>query len=159
MDKILTVEQCLAKQSFWDLCNKRGYSAALMPGCFDLLHVGHIRTIQAAFDFANMLVIALNSDESVRALKGDGRPIIPQDERAEMLAALRLVDYVVIFDGNIVPLIQAIKPKMLVKGDDWNEQEIEGKQEIEAVGGKVVILPRGSTKTTTEIISQVKAFP
>src|SRR5690349_3484696 len=105
-------------------------------GCFDLLHPGHVRSLERARAFGDLLVIGLNSDASVRRLKGEGRPVFPQGERAELLASLAAVDYVVIFDEDTPRLlISELLPDVLVKGADWGAREIVGREEVEAAGG------------------------
>ena len=126
-------------------------------GVFDLLHVGHVRYLTQARALGDALVVAINSDRTVRKLKGDGRPIIDEDERAEILAALRQVTYVVIFD-DVSPreLIAALLPDVLVKGGDYGLDEIHGREEVEAAGGKVVSLPFIEGASTTAIIERMK---
>ncbi len=126
-------------------------------GVFDLLHVGHVRYLAQARALGDALVVAINSDRTVRKLKGDGRPIIDEDERAEILAALRQVTYVVIFD-DVSPreLIAALLPDVLVKGGDYGLDEIHGREEVEAAGGKVVSLPFIEGASTTAIIERMK---
>jgi len=126
-------------------------------GVFDLLHVGHVRYLTQARALGDALVVAINSDRTVRKLKGDGRPIIDENERAEILAALRQVTYVVIFD-DVSPreLITALLPDVLVKGGDYGLDEIHGREEVEAAGGKVVSLPFIEGASTTAIIERMK---
>jgi len=126
-------------------------------GVFDLLHVGHVRYLAQARALGDALVVAINSDRTVRELKGDGRPIIDEKERAEILAALRQVTYVVIFD-DVSPrdLIAALLPDVLVKGGDYGLDEIHGREEVEAAGGKVVSLPFIEGASTTAIIERMK---
>lgn len=127
-------------------------------GCFDLLHPGHIQSLEAARELGDLLIVGLNSDESVRALKGPGRPVLPEQERAEILAALECVDAVVIFsEPTPREIIAALLPDILVKGGDWPGDQIVGREEIEAVGGKVervAVLPGYST---TEILKKIRA--
>jgi D-beta-D-heptose 7-phosphate kinase/D-beta-D-heptose 1-phosphate adenosyltransferase len=126
-------------------------------GCFDILHVGHVRYLQSARNLGDALVVAINSDRSVRELKGAGRPIMNEQERAEMLAALGAVDYVTIFD-DISPrtLISEVLPDILVKGGDYNLDEIHGREETEAAGGRVLSLPFVEGASTSSIIERVK---
>ncbi len=125
-------------------------------GCFDILHVGHIRYLQAARALRDVLFVAINSDRAVRELKGAGRPVVPEQERAEMLAALACVDYVVIFD-ELSPrtLIAEALPDVLVKGGDYDLSEIHGREEVEAVGGSVVSLPFIEGRSTSSIIEKI----
>lgn len=125
-------------------------------GCFDLLHPGHTRYLSAAKGLADVLIVAVNSDSSVRALKGDGRPIFPQDERAEILAALEAVDYVTLFE-DLTPkaIIARMVPDVLVKGAGWGPNEIVGRAEVEAAGGRVVAMPAIEGFSTTAIVEAI----
>jgi rfaE bifunctional protein nucleotidyltransferase chain/domain len=135
-----------------------GKSLVFTNGVFDLLHVGHVRYLGAARALGDALVVALNSDRTVRELKGDGRPVINENERAEILAALRQVDYVTIFD-DISPrsLIARLLPDVLVKGGDYGIDEIHGREEVEAAGGRVVSLPFVAGSSTSAMIERMKA--
>jgi D-beta-D-heptose 7-phosphate kinase/D-beta-D-heptose 1-phosphate adenosyltransferase len=126
-------------------------------GCFDILHVGHVRYLRSARELGGALAVAINSDRSVRELKGAGRPIMNQQERAEMLAALGAVDYVTIFD-DISPraLIAEVLPGILVKGGDYQLDEIHGREEVERAGGRVHSLPFVEGASTSSIIERVK---
>jgi len=126
-------------------------------GCFDLLHPGHIRCLEQARELGDLLVVAINSDASARALKGTGRPIIPQEERAEILAALASVDYVTIFDAPTPrDLIARVLPDVLVKGGDWSADEIVGREEVEAAGGRVVSVPLEPGFSTSAILERMR---
>jgi D-beta-D-heptose 7-phosphate kinase/D-beta-D-heptose 1-phosphate adenosyltransferase len=126
-------------------------------GCFDLLHPGHIQTLEAARGLGDVLVVGVNSDRSVRALKGPGRPVVPESERAEILAALEAVDFVVIFDSETPrQLIAGLLPDVLVKGADWGAGEIVGRAEVEAAGGRVVSMPLQPGYSTTDILSAIR---
>jgi len=127
-------------------------------GVFDLLHVGHVRYLAQARALGDALVVAINSDRSVRELKGAGRPLKAINERAEIIAALRAVDYVTIFD-DVSPrsLIGKLLPDVLVKGGDYALDQIHGREEVEAAGGRVVSLPFVEGASTTEIIDRIKA--
>jgi D-glycero-beta-D-manno-heptose 1-phosphate adenylyltransferase len=129
-------------------------------GCFDLLHPGHIRTLEEARSLGDVLVVALNGDASVRKAKGDSRPVIAQDERAELLAALEAVDFVVLF-GEPTPreLISKLLPDVLVKGADWGSTEIVGREEVEAAGGRVVSIPLEPGYSTTRILQKIQQLP
>jgi len=126
-------------------------------GCFDILHVGHVRYLKRAREHGDALVVAINSDRSVRELKGAGRPIMSEQERAEMLAALRVVDYVTVFD-DLSPraLIAEVLPDVLVKGGDYQLNEIHGREEVEAAGGRVLSLPFVEGASTSSIIEKIK---
>ncbi|MDQ3684274.1 MAG: D-glycero-beta-D-manno-heptose 1-phosphate adenylyltransferase [Acidobacteriota bacterium] len=126
-------------------------------GCFDVLHVGHVRYLQSARALGESLMVAINSDRSVRALKGKGRPINSEDERAEMLAALGAVDYVTVFDEDSPrALIAELLPDVLAKGGDYSLGEIHGREEVEAAGGRVVALPFIEGVSTTSIIERIR---
>ncbi len=129
-------------------------------GCFDLLHVGHTRYLQEARKLGDCLVVGLNSDASVRAIKSDGRPIVPQAQRAEVLAALACVDHVVIFDEpDPQNLITRIQPDILVKGGDWPIDQIVGREIVQARGGRVVTIPLVPDVSTTSLIRRIKTLP
>jgi D-beta-D-heptose 7-phosphate kinase/D-beta-D-heptose 1-phosphate adenosyltransferase len=127
-------------------------------GVFDLLHVGHVRYLAQARALGDALVVAVNSDRSVRELKGADRPLQGEQERAEIIAALRAVDYVTIFD-DVSPrsLIATLLPDVLVKGGDYTLDQIHGREEVEAAGGRVVSLPFVPGASTTETIGRIKA--
>lgn len=126
-------------------------------GCFDLLHIGHLRYMQEASALGDILVVGLNSDASVKRLKGSERPINNQNDRAEMLSALEFVDYVVIFDDDTpYELIKKIQPDVLVKGGDYNPENVVGKDIVEARGGELKLLPFIEGKSTTNIINRIK---
>ena len=127
-------------------------------GCFDILHVGHVRYLAAARALGDALLVAINSDRSVRALKGTGRPVMNEEERAEMLAALAAVDFVTVFaEDSPRRLIAELRPDVLVKGGDYALDEIHGREEVEAAGGRVLALPFVEGASTTGIIERVKA--
>ncbi len=127
-------------------------------GCFDLLHPGHVTYLEAARGLGDLLVVGLNADESVRRLKGATRPILPEGDRATILAGLRSVDYVVIF-GEDTPLtvIEALVPDVLVKGGDWAVETIVGREVVEAAGGRVLPLGFVPDQSTTGIVERVLA--
>lgn len=134
-----------------------GKVLVLTNGCFDILHVGHVRYLQEARSLGDVLLVAINSDRGVRALKGPGRPIVNEAERAEMLAALESVTYVTVFD-DLSPrrLIAEVLPDVLVKGGDYTLDEIHGREEVEAAGGRVLALPLTESASTTSIIERIK---
>ncbi len=139
---------------------RNGQRVVFTNGCFDLLHPGHVRCLEQARALGDLLVVAINSDTSVRQLKGTGRPLVPQEERAEILAALVAVDYVVIFDAPTPrELIRRLRPDVLVKGGDWGPEEIVGRQEVEAAGGRVVSVPLEPGYSTTSILERVRTVP
>ena len=147
-DKLLGVREGLRAE---------GKSLVFTNGVFDLLHVGHVRYLAAARALGDALIVAINSDRAVRELKGEGRPIVKEGERAEILAALRQVDYVTIFD-DVSPrsFLARLLPDVLVKGGDYNLDEIHGREEVEAAGGRVVSLPFVTGASTTSIIERMK---
>lgn len=136
---------------------RNGQVVVFTNGCFDLLHPGHLRCLEQARSLGDLLVVAINSDAGVRRIKGHGRPIIPQDERAEILAALAMVDYVTIFDEPTPrELIARVLPSVLVKGGDWDPDEIVGREEVEAAGGRVVSVPIEPGYSTTDILERIR---
>jgi D-beta-D-heptose 7-phosphate kinase/D-beta-D-heptose 1-phosphate adenosyltransferase len=125
-------------------------------GCFDLLHIGHTRYLQEARALGDLLIVAINSDASVSALKGPERPLVPEQERAEVLAALACVDYVTIFDApDPGEVIAAIQPDVLVKGGDWPVDTIVGREVVQARGGRVVSLPLVPGSSTTALVRRI----
>ncbi len=133
----------------------RGQKIVFTNGCFDILHSGHIDLLRRARALGDALVVAVNTDASVARMKGPGRPIIPQDERAELLAGLEMVDFVCLFDEDTPrETILAIRPDVLVKGADWLDN-IVGRAEVESWGGKVAALPLVEGSSTTGIVERV----
>jgi len=133
-----------------------GDAVAFTNGCFDLLHVGHVRYLAAARTTGDLLVVGLNSDLSVRAIKGDRRPILPQAQRAEVLAGLSCVDYIILFDApDPLELIRTLRPDILVKGADWKREDIIGGDEVEACGGRVERISIVQGASTTGIIETI----
>ena len=127
-------------------------------GCFDLLHVGHVRYLTAARQAGDILVVGVNSDRSVRKIKGPSRPVVPDRQRAEVLAALSCVDFVVVFDEpDPFNLIRALRPDVLVKGADWSEEHIIGADLVKAGGGKVLRIPVVPDVSTTRLIEKIAA--
>lgn len=125
-------------------------------GCFDIIHAGHVRYLNAAKKLGDILVVGLNSDKSVRKIKGKGRPIVPEEERAEVLGGLESVNFVVLFnDDTPYELIKAIKPDILVKGADWKHGEIVGEDILKEYGGKVRRIRLVDGKSTTNIIKKI----
>ena len=125
-------------------------------GCFDLLHIGHVRYLEEAKALGDVLVVGVNSDTSVRKLKGPKRPILPEDERAEILSGLGCVDYVTLFDEiDPLKLITSLHPEVLVKGGDWTKEQIVGKEEVERSGGEVVIIPFVGKASTSNLIETI----
>jgi len=157
MTKIVSIEAMIAER---ERLRGEGKRLVFTNGCFDLLHPGHVSYMKQARSLGDALVVALNSDRSVRELKGKGRPILNQQERAEVIAALEAVDYVTIFDEETPRvLIAAVLPDVLVKGGDWALAEIIGREEVEAAGGRVLSLPYIEGSSTTDIIERIKNLP
>jgi D-beta-D-heptose 7-phosphate kinase/D-beta-D-heptose 1-phosphate adenosyltransferase len=137
---------------------KAGKTIVFTNGCFDLLHVGHVRYLEAAKAEGDILVVGVNSDQSVRLIKGPKRPVVPERERSEILASLGCVDYVTIFDDpDPLAVIKSLRPDVLVKGADWPEDGIVGKQVVEESGGRVVRVPLTEEASSTNIIERIFA--
>ena len=152
--KILPLERLLAAL---DRHRRNGLRVVFTNGCFDLLHAGHVGYLAAARAEGDLLVVGLNSDASVRSIKEAGRPVVSEQQRAQVLAALSCVDYVTIFDASDPGrLIEAIVPDVLVKGADWPEDRIVGAQTVRAAGGRVVRVPLVPEISTTEIIRRIQ---
>ena len=135
---------------------QKGETIVFTNGCYDLLHVGHVRCFKEAKQLGDVLVVGLNSDRSVRALKGAPRPIITERERAEVLAALECIDYITIFDEEDPrDIIAQVKPDILVKGGDWTVDTIVGRDIVESYGGKVFSLPLTHGVSTTSIVNDI----
>ena len=148
--KILTREELRARAADW---KRAGERITLANGCFDLLHVGHVRYLQAAKELGGKLVVAVNSDSSVRTLKGESRPIMPEHERAEILAALASVDAVVIFsEPDVRALIREIQPDIQAKGTDYTTDSVPERDVVTSYGGRVAIVGDSKDHSATEII-------
>jgi rfaE bifunctional protein nucleotidyltransferase chain/domain len=133
-----------------------GCTIAFANGCFDLLHVGHVRYLQGAAAEGDRLVVAVNDDESVRRLKGAGRPILPAADRAEIVATVRGVDYVVVFDGDTVaPLLELLRPDVHCKGTDYTVDTVPERETVHAYGGRVAIVGDPKNHSTRELLSRV----
>jgi len=153
-DKIRSIVSLLAERA---RLRNEGARLVFTNGVFDLLHVGHVRYLAQARALGDALLVAINSDRTVRELKGPDRPVFDQSERAEILAALRQVDYVVVFD-DVSPrsLITQLLPDVLVKGGDYQLDQIHGREEVEAAGGKVISLPFVDGASTSALIERMK---
>lgn len=153
-EKILTNEELIDERARLRQAEKK---LVFTNGVFDILHVGHVRYLALARELGDALVVAINSDASVRALKGEARPLVNQNERAEVLAALSSIDYVTIFD-DVSPrsLIAELLPDVLVKGGDYALDQIHGREEVEAAGGRVVSLPLVAGASTTAILERIR---
>jgi rfaE bifunctional protein nucleotidyltransferase chain/domain len=153
-EKILSIAEMLVER---ERLRAEGARLVFTNGVFDLLHVGHVRYLAQARALGDALVVAVNSDRTVRELKGPDRPVFDESERAEILGALRVVNYVMIFD-NVSPrsLISQLLPDVLVKGGDYQLDEIHGREEVEAAGGKVISLPFVDGASTSALIERMK---
>lgn len=151
---ILTLEEAILR---FGREKRNGRCVVFTNGCFDLLHPGHIRSLELARALGDALIVGLNSDASVLQLKGEGRPVIPERERAEILAALESVDAVIIFD-ELTPreVISCLLPDVLVKGGDWPGDQIVGREEVEAAGGRVVSVPVVPGYSTSAILRKIR---
>jgi D-glycero-beta-D-manno-heptose 1-phosphate adenylyltransferase len=150
VEKILNREELQRRVSEW---RRGGESVTLANGCFDLLHVGHVRYLRAAKQLGGRLIVAVNSDESVRQLKGEGRPLMPAEERAEILAALADVDAVVIFpERDVRALIREIHPDIQAKGTDYTPDSVPERDVVREFGGRVEIVGDPKNHSATEII-------
>jgi rfaE bifunctional protein nucleotidyltransferase chain/domain len=134
-----------------------GKKVAFTNGCFDLLHRGHVHVLRAARACADLLIVGINSDQSVKQIKGPTRPVLPESDRCELLGAMEMVDFVVLFnEPDPHNLISAIRPDVLVKGGDWHTEKIIGSDMVEEAGGRVVVVPYIKGFSTTEIIERIK---
>ncbi|RUM32269.1 MAG: D-glycero-beta-D-manno-heptose 1-phosphate adenylyltransferase [Aquifex sp.] len=135
---------------------RKGKRVVFTNGCFDIIHAGHVDYLEKAKKLGDILIVGLNSDSSIRRIKGKKRPIIHQDMRAKVLSSLKPVDYVVIFEEDTPErLIKAIKPDVLVKGGDWELDKIVGRDFVESYGGKVLTIPFEYNISTTKIIQKI----
>jgi len=151
--KITTLNDFLKKLK---IIRPEGKRIVFTNGCFDILHIGHVRYLQRAKSEGDILVIGLNSDRSVRIIKGAKRPVISEGQRAEVLASVAFVDYIILFDEpDPSGLIAAIAPDVLVKGADWAEEEIVGADGVKAAGGRVVRVPVVPDVSTSQIIEDI----
>jgi len=134
-----------------------GEKVVFTNGCFDLLHRGHLHLLREAKKLGDLLVVAINSDRSVEKVKGPERPILSETERAELIAALEMVDYVVLFDEpDPYDVIRELRPNVLVKGGDWPKDKIIGTEVVEGRGGKVVVVPYLEGHSTSEMIERIR---
>ena len=134
----------------------KGKRIVFTNGCFDLLHPGHIRYLEKAKSLGDILIVGVNSDRSVQGLKGPNRPILPEEERAEILSGLECVNYLTIFDEPTpLELISFLRPHILVKGGDWTKETAAGREVVEELGGEVVILPFVEGASTSSLIETI----
>ena len=153
-NKIKTVDQIAAIAAE---AKKNGRSVVFTNGCFDLLHRGHVHILRQAKAAGDMLIVGMNSDRSVKSIKGSPRPILPETDRVELIAAMEMVDYVVLFDEpDPYQLIAAIEPNVLAKGGDWSADKIVGSDIVERNGGRVAVIPYLKGFSTTEIIERIR---
>jgi D-glycero-beta-D-manno-heptose 1-phosphate adenylyltransferase len=154
MTMTLDLPALLARRREW---RAQGRRVVFTNGCFDLLHPGHVALLEAARALGDVLVVAINSDASVRGLKGEGRPLVPEAERAEALGALEAVDAVVVY-GEPTPreVVAALLPDVLVKGADWAEDAIVGREEVEAAGGRVERVALVPGRSTTALVERIR---
>lgn len=152
--KIVSRAQLQAKVAEW---RREGAQIVLANGCFDLLHVGHVRYLGGAKALGGKLIVALNSDASVRQIKGDGRPLMPADERAEIVAALANVDAVIVFDEpDVRALIREIHPEIQAKGTDYTRDTVPERDEVRSYGGRVEIVGDPKDHSTSEFLGQLR---
>ena len=148
--KIVSRDELRQRVAEW---RRAGHRITLTNGCFDLLHVGHVRYLHAARELGGKVVVAVNGDDSVRALKGEGRPVVPAEERAEILASLADVDAVIIFpEKDVRAVIREIRPDFHAKGTDYTAENVPERDEVVACGGRVVIVGDPKNHSVTEII-------
>ena len=153
--KILSGEQLEHQLNRWRFFKKK---IVFTNGCFDLLHAGHVQLLQKAKALGHILIVAINDDDSVRHLKGDGRPLISVHDRARIIAALESVDYVMVFsDSTPLRLIEELKPDVLVKGGNYSLAEVIGGKEVEKYGGRVALIPTIDTQSSSKIIKEIVA--
>ncbi|MGA9751445.1 MAG: D-glycero-beta-D-manno-heptose 1-phosphate adenylyltransferase [Acidobacteriota bacterium] len=151
--KALDLEKLLSRRRRW---RRDGQRVVFTNGCFDLLHAGHVRYLNAARGLGDRLVVGLNSDSSVRRLKGEGRPVTPEAERAEILAALDAVNAVCLFaEDTPLRLIELLTPDLLVKGGDWAPEAIVGRDHVLAHGGRVLTIPVVEGRSTTALLARL----
>ena len=155
MAPLVGIEEAARQAAEW---RSRGRRVVLANGCFDLLHVGHVRYLTAARGLGDALVVGLNSDASVRRLKGPGRPVIPADERAELIGALASVDLVVVFDDDSAEaLIARLRPDVHAKGTDYTEESVPERAAVLAAGGRVAIAGDPKSHATRDLIAAIIA--
>ena len=153
IEKIVALDDLVTKLN---KAREAGLKIVFTNGCFDLLHVGHVRYLAEAKSCGDLLIVGLNSDASVKMIKGPGRPIVRQDHRAEIIASLMSVDYVVYFEEpDPLRLIQTVKPDVLVKGADWAEDAIIGAEDVKSRGGEIVRVAFVEQESTTGIIESI----
>ncbi len=153
-NKVVTLEGAAEAA---ETARREGKRVVFTNGCYDLLHAGHVHCLQAAREAGDFLIVGLNTDQSVRRLKGEDRPIFPESERAELVAGMEAVDQVFLFDED-TPLaaILRIRPDRLVKGGDWKPEDVVGRKEVESWGGAVVTIPLMSGRSATSLLEEIR---
>jgi D-beta-D-heptose 7-phosphate kinase/D-beta-D-heptose 1-phosphate adenosyltransferase len=153
-DKLRSLDELI---SITAQARQKGKAVVFTNGCFDLLHRGHVHLLRQAKAAGDLLIVALNSDRSIKTIKGPARPILPEADRAELIGAMEMVDYIVIFDEpDPYKLIAAIQPTVLVKGGDWSETEIIGADLVARWGGRVAVVPYLTGFSTSEMIERIR---
>lgn len=153
MARILDRNRLIARVA---IARKHGARIVLANGCFDILHVGHVRYLEGARALGDLLVVGINSDEQVRLLKGEGRPLVPERERAELIASLRSVDIVTVFsEPTVEALIRAIRPNVHAKGTDYTEESVPERDVVRSLGGRVAIVGDAKDHSTTAMLKTV----
>ncbi len=154
--KILSRDALRERVAEW---RRAGIQVVLANGCFDLVHVGHVRYLQGAKVLGGKLVVAINADDSVRQIKGEGRPLMPAEERAEIIASLAAVDAIVIFgEPDVRALIREIRPDVQAKGTDYTRENVPERDEVMAYGGRVEIVGDAKDHSTTDFLSRLKSW-
>ena len=154
LEKLKSLDQLAAIAA---AARAEGQTVVFTNGCFDLLHRGHVHTLRQAKAAGDLLIVAVNSDRSVKSIKTPQRPILPETDRLELIAAMEMVDYVILFDEpDPYTLIAAIKPQVLAKGGDWSSDKIIGADIVEAAGGRITLIPYLKGFSTTEIIERIR---
>ena len=157
MSKVMTVERIVASLR---ARRERGERVVLANGCFDVLHVGHVRYLGGARGAGDVLVVAINGDSAVRSLKGEGRPVMPADERAEIVAAIGCVDYVTIFDAlTVEPILRALRPDVHAKGTDYTPETVPERAIVAEYGGRVLIVGDPKDHSTTTLLERMGREP
>lgn len=153
-DKIRAVQELKAVVT---QAKTEGRKVVFTNGCFDLIHRGHVYLLREAKKLGDLLIVGLNSDSSIKKIKGPGRPILPEADRAELIAALEMVDYVTLFDEpDPFNVIQELRPNVLVKGGDWSRDAVVGRDIVEKDGGTVAVIPYLEGHSTTELIERMR---
>ena len=152
--KVVSLEAAAAAAK---TARREGKRVVFTNGCFDLIHAGHVQCLQAARESGDFLIVGLNSDQSIRRLKGEGRPIFPQEDRAELIAGMQAVDRVFLF-GEDTPLesIRRIRPDRIVKGGDWEPDQVVGRKEVESWGGDILTVPLRTGRSTTSLLEEIR---